>query len=220
MGWQRALRLRRTREPTARASVPNRDGLDPCSSFVAGRLEINSQSQSLTVKSLPFNTKPAGCLRSITTRLFQNLQDVLSLQFHQTIWCRCDRHRNFLALRRSLCFGFHIRQSDLPRGRKNGKTVHRVFQLAHVSWPSHLLEQVHSRRIDRDPQSILLVESPQEVANEQWDVVPPFFKRGEIDPDNRQTIIEILAKLTLLQQGPHVPVRGGQHADVDRRVLV
>src|ERR1700740_3584693 len=139
MVWQRARRPRRTEGLTVPASGSNRDGLDLSASFVARRLEVNSQSQSLPVEGLPFNAKSPCRLRSVSTCLFQTLEDMLSFQFHKPIWRRGNRLLRRLALRSSLRFGFHIRQRDLPCWRKNGQTVHGVFQLAHVTGPAHLL---------------------------------------------------------------------------------
>src|SRR5215475_50917 len=114
-------------------------GLAGWSSFVSCRLQIDAQAKGFAIKRFSLDAQTTRSFGSVTASLLQYLEDVLTLQLHQAVRSRWHRRGFFIALRRSVCFGFDVRQSNLAGRCEDREAVHRIFQFANISGPTHLL---------------------------------------------------------------------------------
>ncbi len=108
---------------------------------------------------------------------------------------------------------------DDAAGRHHHRALHDVLQLAHVPRPV-----VTDQAIERVGRDAALAELAgvlgQEVLDQQRNVAPPLAQRRQVQGDDVEPIVEVLAELPLAHQGLEVAVGGGQHADVDANRLV
>ena len=67
---------------------------------------------------------------------------------------------------------------------------------------------------------VLLVVRAQEVLDEQRDRVDPFPERGDVDGDDVQAVVEVLAELALSDRLLEVPVRRCDDPGIDSDVAL
>src|SRR3970282_1670667 len=102
---------------------------------------------------------------------------------------------------------------DLVFGREDQRPSHDVLQLADVPRPGISGEEVH--RLVADGLLAQGGEELQKVAGQDRDVLRPLPERRKVDRDNVDTIEQVLAEPSGLDQFLEVPVRRREDPDVD-----
>src|SRR5262245_411204 len=107
--------------------------------------------------------------------------------------------------------------ADLPSVREHDQPAHHVLQLANVARPRVLPEELQDLRLQLHVALVLSVEDPEEQRGQRRDLLAALAERGHPDLHDVQPIVEILAKLAVLQGVLEVPVGGchDPHIDVD-----
>ncbi len=108
-----------------------------------------------------------------------------------------------------------VRSVDHAVVGHHDEPVHDVAKLAHVAGPVIALEDVHGRVRERRSRLAGLVgDLAREVAGQQKDVVPPLPERRQIQGDDVDPEVEVLAELPLLHEAEKVLVRGRDDPDI------
>src|SRR5205814_6198137 len=93
-------------------------------------------------------------------------------------------------------------------------------QLAHVAGPP-IGDQRRERLVrNRKGLAALASELFQEVINQERDVFRTLAQGGQVELDNSQAVVEVVAKFSLFHQVGQVAVAGGDQAHVDLYPLV
>ena len=113
-----------------------------------------------------------------------------------------------------------IVRHELLVGRQRARLLDRMLQLARV--PGERVVEDEVFRLGREPPRVLggFREHPQEVVGERELVLAAFPQRRHPERDDREAVVEVVAKDVPLDGRFHVEIRGGQDADVDRDVAV
>src|SRR5439155_732647 len=110
---------------------------------------------------------------------------------------------------------------DLRTGGEDGGALHQVLELAHVPGPGILLEQLAgARREGRRRLPQLLAEAGEEEGGQVRDVLLPLAQRGQMDLEDVQPVVEVLAERPRADAGAQITIRRRQHPDVERDPLV
>ena len=110
------------------------------------------------------------------------------------------------------CSG-QVRGRDHVAAGQHHRAVDEVLELAHVAGVVVLQEEVH--RLAGDAAGLALVgEAPQEVVDQERDVLAPLAQRRQRDRDDVQAEEEILAEVAGPDHGLEVAVGGGDEAHV------
>src|SRR5256885_4437561 len=109
-----------------------------------------------------------------------------------------------------------VEMADLPALRQRHGPLDRVLQLPDVARIIVAHQIVLSALAESfDP----LLEPPREalaeVVREERNILPPLPKRGELYLEDAEPVVQVLAEVSLLERALQVPVRSGDHADID-----
>src|SRR5215470_12836626 len=112
----------------------------------------------------------------------------------------------------------YFRQRNLQRAacRKDDGSFDQVFEFPHIPRPMPLLKLVHGfgwNAVDR------LLHLPgkllREIANQQWNVIPPLSKRRNMDWEHIQPVVEVAPKLAVLNHLFQIAIRRGHETHID-----
>ena len=97
----------------------------------------------------------------------------------------------------------------------------RILKLAHVSGPRVVREQRHHFGLESYEISFVFgVDSLQKRLRQELDIPFALAERRSPDQNDVESVIQILAKRPSPHRGFEIPVRRGDHADVDFHVVV
>src|SRR3569833_3223562 len=175
------------------------------------RFEMVTAEQLVKLGAIAFGE--AGRLRDAALRDLQQLHEVFALEAVARIGEGEDLTR--LVAQRLV----------LLRGRHDGRggERHHLFdhneQLPHVAGPRCRHQQLHRlRREAFDLAPVLLREAVQEMGGEQRDVLAAARERGDLERDDVEAVIQVLAELAVGHGLFEIAMRGGDlaHIDLDR----
>ena len=105
---------------------------------------------------------------------------------------------------------------DHAHRRQRDVLPHDVVELANVAGPVARDEQLDGlRRVDLALLAALGGNLPQEMLDEQRDVLAPLAQRGQVDVHDVEPVVEVFAERALDHQVLQVLMRGRDHARVD-----
>ena len=91
-----------------------------------------------------------------------------------------------------------------------------VVELAHVALPGQRHEQLQGGAVGAFEALLqLAVVDADEVLDQRRDVLAPLAQRRDLDVDDVEAVVEVVAELARLDLAPQVAVGGGDDADVD-----
>src|SRR5438552_7225771 len=111
-----------------------------------------------------------------------------------------------------------VEGADLPALRQRHGPLDRILQLPDVARVI-VAHQVILRPLAEPPHASSQPprDALADITREKRDILAPFPKRGELDLEDAEPVVEVLAELPLLEGALQVAVRRGDHADVDPR---
>jgi hypothetical protein len=110
-----------------------------------------------------------------------------------------------------------LRRSDLVAVGQQDHALHRVRELPHVTRPgvsgenAPRLGQQHARR-----QTVVGTRAGQEMLGQREDIRPAATQRWQVPRDDREPMVEILAKAALVHGSLEIDARRCHHRDIDR----
>ena len=171
------------------------------------------------MQRLQADAEDLGGARLVVARVFERHQDQPPLGFLDRR-PRLERHRRLHHVgrigdqRRQL-----LRLDELAVGQDD-RAFDDVAHLAHVARPVVLLEDPHRRGIDcRNGLVVALVELGEERLDQQREVVLALAQRRQLDGEDVEAVVEILAQLAVLHGVRGIDVGRGNDADVDGLLL-
>ena len=106
--------------------------------------------------------------------------------------------------------------ADLAPRREHAHAAAQIDELAHVAGPAVLDEPRLRFRVEPLGLDAQLVRCALEVMIEQLrDIFTPRAQRRQLDADDVQPVIEVLAELAVAHALLEIPVRRGDHAHID-----
>src|SRR6476659_9130303 len=89
----------------------------------------------------------------------------------------------------------HVRDADARTRRQNQQPLERIPELANVSWPVHVRQDLHGSGIQNARRNALaLGQRAHEVRREQRNVLTPLPQRRDVERNDVETIVEILTE--------------------------
>ena len=132
------------------------------------------------------------------------------------------KHRAGLAglSRRAAHLGRQIAEADRARAGERDRALDDVFELAHVAGKIVAIERAQG--VGRETEHVLAHlarEALDEALDQERDVVAPLAQRRQLEADDVEAVVQVLAELAARDVGFDVAVGRGDHPHVDFRFL-
>src|SRR5262245_49242856 len=180
-------------------------------------------SAELVVERLQADAQDLGGLRLVVAVELERPEDDRPFD---VVELGAERERDGLA--RGLAVAVHpggtVRQIAAPDQlglADDHRALDVVTQLAHVARPRVCDHGLQRRLVDGlDVLVVLGVELVDEGADQQRDVLPPLPERRDVQADDVQPVVEVLAEGPILHALDGILVGGGDRAHVDLRLVL
>ena len=116
--------------------------------------------------------------------------------------------------------GREVRRVHHAVGVEDRQALHQVGQFSHVAGPVVVAQRHHRRRRQPHGGPLLVLETGDQLVDEQWQVFRAARQRRHLDREHVETVVEILAEAAVLDQLFEVAVGGGDDAHVALDALV